>query len=181
MQRLLIAASGRREANHPQSLGKCLAEAERMLSATARHLRVSLVWHMDDALYQFEVADGPSLHAAVTNLVLNAIQAASEVVVTVHCAEDHVVIKVVDDGKGPPSSVADEIFQPFVTSKPEGLGLGLPLVAESAKRLGGEVSWDRENDHTRFTMSAQVTLLPDMRADDDRWEGANGSGTPSKT
>ena len=62
-------------------------------------------------------------------------------------------VDVIDNGNGPPNNVADEIFDPFVTSKPEGLGLGLPLVARSARRLGGTVEWCREHDQTRFTMT----------------------------
>ena len=65
-------------------------------------------------------------------------------------------VTVSDDGDGPPSEVAGEIFEPFVTSKPEGLGLGLPLVARSARRLGGEVTWTRVDATTRFRLTFSV-------------------------
>jgi C4-dicarboxylate-specific signal transduction histidine kinase len=91
--------------------------------------------------------------------VLNALQAATEVSVVVRSNESEATISVVDNGQGPPASLADEIFEPFVTSKPEGLGLGLPVVAEAVRRLGGTVSWDRVNHHTQFTMSIPVTTV----------------------
>ena len=67
------------------------------------------------------------------------------------------VLTVCDNGTGPPEEVADEIFDPFVTSKPEGLGLGLPVVARCARRLNGSVQWDRVGQHTRFIFKFGVT------------------------
>ena len=129
------------------------------MSATAKHLGVELNWTIDHEAAERSIGDGPSLSAAVTNLILNALQEANHVDVSViQCESDQIRIDVVDNGNGPPADVADEIFEPFVTSKPEGLGLGLPLVARSAKRLGGGVAWRRDGDQTRFTLSLPVTV-----------------------
>lgn len=70
----------------------------------------------------------------------------------------HAVLTVSDNGAGPPPDVAKEIFEPFVTSKPEGLGLGLPLVARCARRLDGEIQWDRVEQQTRFCLTFRVTI-----------------------
>jgi signal transduction histidine kinase len=156
VKRLLLAASGKQEADQPRTMGECLSEVRDTLSATARHLNVTLSWQLEGELNQMVVSDGPSLASAVSNLVLNALQAATEVSVMVRADGNVATIAVVDNGPGPPASVADEIFEPFVTSKPEGLGLGLPVVAESVRRLGGTVSWDRVSHHTQFSMSIPV-------------------------
>lgn len=51
---------------------------------------------------------------------------------------------VVDDGPGPPHDIAEHLFDPFVTSKPTGRGLGLALVQKLIVDQGGMVEYARE-------------------------------------
>ena len=191
VRRLLTVASGRQEDDQKQEVLQCLEEAMGTLTATAKHLRVSMRADFDAELSGWFVSDGPSLNAAVTNLVLNALHEGQVVLVhaalrqnelsegandrlvaasqadsmtNIECQIAEAVLTVVDDGFGPPEEVANEIFEPFVTSKPEGLGLGLPLVARSARRLGGEVCWNRVDDHTRFELRFQLSRIPTAKA-----------------
>ncbi len=158
VRRLLLVASGKQESDQPQSVKHCLDEIRSTVDGTAKHLRIDLTWDVDQTLSQCQVIDGPTLHAAVTNLAINALEEAKKVkIVAKRIAEDRVQIDVVDDGPGPPKEVSSEIFEPFVTSKPEGLGLGLPLVARAAQRLGGEVKWSRRHDQTWFTLKIPVS------------------------
>jgi two-component system NtrC family sensor kinase len=53
--------------------------------------------------------------------------------------EDMVVIRVSDDGPGIPADIAATVFEPFVTSKPDGTGLGLTIAREAAQSLGGQL------------------------------------------
>ncbi len=153
IRRLLQVAAGRQDEDHPQAVGLCIDDIRSTLSSTAKHLGVELNWQFDDQLRDDQISDGASLSSAISNLVLNALQEAKRVDVSIVRQQDNQLrIDVVDDGAGPPDQVAEAIFEPFVTSKPEGLGLGLPLVARSAQRLGGKVEWKREGDQTRFTM-----------------------------
>ena len=157
VRRLLRVAAGKQEQDHPQAVSQCVDDVRSTLSATAKHLCIELNWQIDDQLQDDQVADGPSLNSAVTNLVLNAMQAGKRVdVMIARQAGGRLRVDVIDDGNGPPDDVAEEIFEPFVTSKPEGLGLGLPLVARSARRLGGEVEWAREDNQTRFTVTVNL-------------------------
>lgn len=55
-------------------------------------------------------------------------------------------IQVIDNGPGAPADIADHLFEPFVTSKPEGKGLGLPLVEKLVRDMGGIVQYARERD-----------------------------------
>jgi hypothetical protein len=195
VRRLLTVASGREEPESPEIALACLQDSMRALITTAKHLRIELNTNFAPELGNVRVSDGPSLQAAFSNLVLNAMYEGSRV--TVECAllsedveptrgtlenradgrkpgsaanvhplasvqmsGDFALLTVCDNGKGPPPDVASEIFEPFVTSKPEGLGLGLPLVARCARRLDGAVHWDRVDQQTRFSLRFRVSTPP---------------------
>jgi two-component system, NtrC family, nitrogen regulation sensor histidine kinase GlnL len=72
-------------------------------------------------------------------------------------------ICVHDNGKGVPDDLAPHIFEPFVTSKPQGRGLGLALVAKVVRDHGGTVECQPRKRGTTFR-----TLLPmiDIEAPD---------------
>jgi C4-dicarboxylate-specific signal transduction histidine kinase len=58
-----------------------------------------------------------------------------------------------DNGPGPNPEISAKMFEPFVTSKPEGIGLGLPTTALLAKELGGSLHWHRQDDWTVFELT----------------------------
>jgi signal transduction histidine kinase len=99
--------------------------------------------------------DLESLRAAVLNLVTNAIEAAGpggEVTLRTIREEGMLGIEVGDNGQGPPAHVADTLFEPFVSSKPEGVGLGLALARQVAVDHGGTLAWKREGSRTVFRL-----------------------------
>ena len=55
-------------------------------------------------------------------------------------------VLVMDNGPGAPDDIVDHLFEPFVSSKPEGKGLGLPLVDKLVRDMGGVVQYSRERD-----------------------------------
>jgi two-component system, NtrC family, nitrogen regulation sensor histidine kinase GlnL len=67
---------------------------------------------------------------------------------------------VIDDGPGAMPDIVDALFEPFVTTKPKGHGLGLALVDKLIRDMGGIIQYAREGapEHTVFRI-----LLP--RAD----------------
>jgi len=102
------------------------------------------------------MADEPSLRAAVLNLALNAIEAASpggSVALELRNDSHTRVIEVTDTGPGPPSQLGETLFEPFVSGKPEGVGLGLALARHVALAHHGSVSWAREGAFTRFRLT----------------------------
>ncbi|MEO5937615.1 MAG: ATP-binding protein [Sphingomonas sp.] len=51
---------------------------------------------------------------------------------------------VIDNGRGAPPEIVDHLFNPFVSGKPEGQGLGLALVDKLVRDMGGVVQYARE-------------------------------------
>ena len=55
-------------------------------------------------------------------------------------------ICVIDNGPGAPDDIADHLFEPFVSGRPEGQGLGLALVDKLMRDMGGIVQYGREGE-----------------------------------
>lgn len=70
-------------------------------------------------------------------------------------------IRVIDNGPGIPATIRDQIFQPFVTNKPSGQGLGLALVAKVTAAHSGLVEVQSRPGKTVFSI-----LLPMLTEED---------------
>lgn len=128
--------------------------------------------------------DEDLLHRAVFNLVLNAIQAVGETghifVEADRQAPDGphgsamaitgelITITVTDDGPGFSDELGERLFEPFVSGKAGGVGLGLPVVHRAVEAHRGVVLVERLPQGTRFSIvlpvapdASGVTHLPD--------------------
>jgi signal transduction histidine kinase len=97
-----------------------------------------------------------ALRAALVNLALNAIDATGRdgrLRIGAATAGATLVLAVEDDGPGPPEAIRDSLHEPFVTGKPEGIGLGLAVAKAVAEAHGGNLSWSRVDDWTRFVIT----------------------------
>ena len=91
------------------------------------------------------LGDRVRLEQVLVNLLQNAVDALAgvadaRIVLTVSQDEDLVRLSVADNGPGVAPSLGKQVFQPFVTDKPNGLGLGLRIADDIMTDLGGTLS-----------------------------------------
>ncbi|HVH54726.1 MAG TPA: MASE1 domain-containing protein [Vicinamibacterales bacterium] len=111
--------------------------------------------------------DSVQLQQVILNLMLNAFSAMSEtgldeaqrlVVRTNSINESNVLVEVQDSGTGIAAETLESIFDPFTTSKPEGLGMGLAICRSIIERHGGNISAANNPDRgATFSITLPVT------------------------
>jgi signal transduction histidine kinase len=123
------------------------------------------------------VGDDDLLHRAIFNLLLNAVQASppgGEVrIEAVELAQHQlppqakdfsrgaVMLRIADQGRGIPDSIKERLFEPFVTTKSGGSGLGLSIVHRAVEAHHGFILVDTPDQQgTRFTV-----ILPKLGSD----------------
>jgi signal transduction histidine kinase len=99
--------------------------------------------------------DAPKLEEALRQLIRNAVEASGSggrVHLRVNANQHRVLIEVEDDGPGLPAPES-RLYEPFFTTKSLGTGLGLSIVHRIVTDHGGEVSAQRRDDRTVFTVT----------------------------
>ena len=148
-----------------------------LVQPVARHAHVELRWTRCDCRPMM-TGDPERIGQLVINLVVNAIEAAAQGVaqerrpgrVEIELsrpAPARIMFTVADSGGGPAEGVRDNLFEPFVSEKPDGVGLGLSVAKEIAEQHAGQISWQRDHDRTIFTVELpchETTLEPNRVA-----------------
>jgi signal transduction histidine kinase len=87
--------------------------------------------------------DAEMMERVFYNLILNAVQASPEgIPVTIRAKQG--AVEIVDRGAGISKENTESIFNPFFTTKPNGIGLGLPIVAKIVDEHGGKLTVESE-------------------------------------
>ncbi len=88
-----------------------------------------------------ERVDADALVRVLTNLLRNALEAAPAVRVRLHAQVrlGRLELTVHDDGPGIPAQLGARVFEPFLSTKERGTGLGLPLCLRVLAFLGGDL------------------------------------------
>ncbi|HEY0842114.1 ATP-binding protein [Methylotenera sp.] len=90
--------------------------------------------------------DAEQMTQVLLNLLLNAIQvlpAGGKVVASIIDAADHVIISVADNGAGVTEAQKEQIFDPFFTQRPGGIGLGLAVSKQIVTAHFGTLAVDK--------------------------------------
>lgn len=91
----------------------------------------------------YAMVDEGSMRGALMNLILNAIEAMPEggtLNIAIDQTDDVVRLEIIDTGRGIAEEEVKKIFEPFYTTKAQGLGLGMPYAKKIIDQHGGSMS-----------------------------------------
>jgi two-component system, LuxR family, sensor kinase FixL len=128
-----------------QNLNKLVEEALALALVGARQSGVRVALDLDSDLPPV-YADGVQIQQVLINLVRNAVEAMQaverrELSITTRKLRDGMAeVQVIDSGPGIPPEIAERLFQPFVTTKASGMGLGLSICREIVESHQGQLN-----------------------------------------
>lgn len=135
-------------AQRMESVVKLVEEASALALVGARQLGVRVLFNLDrnaDAV----LVDKVQIQQVLLNLIRNAVEAMAgserkELTLSSSQVGDLVEIRVSDTGSGISEEVAARLFQPFVTTKSQGMGVGLSICRTILEAHGGQI-WSSPN------------------------------------
>ena len=150
-------------------VGQLVSEAVESLRVLPEAEEVEVTSDLDTSL---QVRCDPLLLVtALDNLLRNAMEAAvaakdigkqahPRVRITTRRVDGAVRVEVEDNAGGPPPGFEAGLFQPFVTTKPRGIGLGLSMARQAVERQGGSLAFERTATGSRFTVQLGLGTTP---------------------
>ncbi len=136
--------------NDPQTedLRKLIEDTSALALVGIRETGVNTFFEFDPGTRPVLV-DKIQIQQVILNLMRNAIEAMQdsgrrELRVSTHQADGMVEIMVADSGSGIAPEIAAKLFQPFHTTKPQGMGVGLSISRTIVEAHGGQL-WASEN------------------------------------
>jgi nitrogen fixation/metabolism regulation signal transduction histidine kinase len=131
-------------------------------------------------------ADAGRIRQLLHNLVKNALEAANkgETVVLklqVHCAEKDscrfVELRMEDNGPGFPEEMLEQLFEPYITSKPKGTGLGLAVVKKIVEEHGG-IIWAENSEAGGAVITVRLPVQAKPGYNEERRNGNGNNHLP---
>jgi two-component system, LuxR family, sensor kinase FixL len=152
-----------------ESIKKLVEEASALalVGAKERGVRVRFDFNSDEDLV---LADKVQVQQVLLNLMRNAIEAMEQserrelVLSTSTVNPDLVAIDISDTGSGISPEISAKLFQPFITTKPQGMGIGLSISKTIVEAHGGQISVAPNpggGTVFRFTLRAATPEEPD--------------------
>lgn len=148
---------------HVESLPKLIEEASALALVGAKEKGVRITYAFDPAA-PLVLADRIQVQQVLLNLIRNAIEAMQEVslreltvATQARPQEELIAVSVADTGPGIAPEITSELFQPFVTTKPHGMGVGLSICRTIIEAHGGKIWAESEPGlGTRFTFTLRA-------------------------
>ncbi len=132
-----------------ENLPKLIEEASALALIGVKETGVHVSMQLDPRA-DFVLADKVQIQQVLLNLMRNAIEAMQETesrrlaVITARINDDTVQISVTDTGPGIAAEIVNQLFQPFVTTKRLGMGVGLSISRTIVEAHGGRI-WAEPN------------------------------------
>lgn len=134
----------KRESMHIPTICEAVAGA---FQDRLRRAHASLAVEIDPAIPSVQ-GDSTQLEVVLHNLLANALDAvvhplacSRRIELSGWCADDTVILRVEDSGPGVAPDLAKTLFEPFVTSKADGMGLGLAISRSLLRARGGDLGF----------------------------------------
>jgi two-component system, LuxR family, sensor kinase FixL len=127
-----------------ESVKKLIEEASALALVGTKDQGVRVRFQFDPAV-DLVLVDKVQIQQVLLNLLRNAVEAMEvaerrELVVSTAAAdEDMIVVNVADSGSGIAPELMSQLFQPFVTNKREGMGVGLSICRTIIEAHGGQI------------------------------------------
>lgn len=145
-------------------LNELAEDAVRLLAADMRNAGIAVQFALSDALPRVQ-ADSIQIEQVLLNLLRNAMDAMANAapgrrelcIATALVDQGLIELSVRDQGSGLPGGIGDKIFDPFVSTKPNGLGLGLSISRTIIEAHGGRL-WATANRDGGATFSLRVPI-----------------------
>ena len=158
LKRFLTLGRPSAEVRHRVELEPLVRDVLALVGPACSHAKIDLAF--ENAAEPLAVlGDAEALRQILVNLLLNAIEAAGRqggaaAKVIVHLSRHDFLasLTVKDSGPGPAEAIRPRLFEPFVTEKPDGTGLGLFVARQVAEAHDGTVGWRRADGMTCFTL-----------------------------
>jgi two-component system sensor kinase FixL len=135
---------------HVESLQRLINEANALALVGSREHQIDVQLSLDPRS-DLVFVDRIQVQQVLVNLIRNAIDAMIDAPVrklTIGTArkEGMTLVSVEDTGSGISEPIAEQLFQPFVTSKPGGMGIGLSICRTIVEAHGGHIWFERRED-----------------------------------
>jgi two-component system sensor kinase FixL len=127
-----------------ESLSKLVEEASAVALVGVKEQGIHVRFQFDPQ-FDLVLADRVQIQQVLLNLMRNAMEAMAEsgrrdmVISTSAAQANRLIVKVADSGPGIASSFDSQLFQPFVTTKRHGMGVGLSISRTIIESHGGEI------------------------------------------
>ncbi len=158
LSNVLSYARGNRVIAENRSITEAINQAIKLLEYHKQEKNLDLICNFEESFLQDY--DYEKMIQVFFNLIKNAMQASEKdgkIEVSVQKIHQRAVIRIKDYGSGIKPEHLDSIFNPFFTTKSQGIGLGLSIVKQIINNHGGEINFiTEEGQGTEFIITMSL-------------------------